>query len=33
MEKPLIVDQDLVTDSSWQASEAFVDAIKDLIVN
>ncbi|MDQ3760391.1 MAG: DJ-1/PfpI family protein [Actinomycetota bacterium] len=31
-EKQVIVDRDLVTNSTWHASEALVDAIKDLIV-
>jgi putative intracellular protease/amidase len=29
----VVVDRDLVTNDSWHASAAFVDAIKDLIVN
>jgi putative intracellular protease/amidase len=32
VEKQVIVDRDLVTNSSWEASEALVDAIKDLII-
>ena len=31
-DKQVIVDRDLVTNSTWKASEALVDAIKDLIV-
>ena len=32
-EKQVVVDRDLVTNTGWHASEALVDAIKDLIVN
>jgi putative intracellular protease/amidase len=32
-EKQVIVDRDLVTNTSWRASEALVDAIKDLIIS
>ncbi len=31
--RQVVVDRDLVTNNSWHASEALVDAIKDLIVN
>ena len=32
-DQQVVVDRDLVTNNSWRASEALVDAIKDLIVN
>lgn len=32
-EQQVVVDRDLVTNNSWHASEALVDAVKDLIVN
>jgi putative intracellular protease/amidase len=31
--KQVVIDRDLVTNTGWHASEALVDAIKDLIVN
>lgn len=32
-EKQVVIDRDLVTNNSWHASEALVDAIRDLILN
>lgn len=31
-DEQVIIDRDLVTNSTWKASEALVDTIKDLIV-